>query len=483
MRSVILFCFLLLTSVFLGIGQETLLNRFSDLKNGDLPSLVLLSDDYLKKIKHCEQLQFNNSSGRLKSNAEMQKLDSIVTKNWLAESQIYENQFKYEYIFNEENRTVAVSVFAWDITKNQWIISEEISYIFDNEGNVEQVDFVLDYGDDYKKYTRVLYAFADGLLQNETVLLRYELTDPWDEQEQTAYTYDANGRLIRAKINDWDWYEEEWIDDKKIEYTYDENGNVISELDYSWGGYSRVWFKKGHIEYAYDENNNLIEMIDFVPGWESDDYIPDYKEERIYDENSVLKKEASFRWSFDMNNWLLEEKVEYSQLEPENLLEVLGSVWDNNSWSNISKEEFKTTQGLNEDDILYWEYINVYLPLYSFDSEVSDLVNNFEWINNEWSKTSITNYYFSPEITVGIDPVVESLVRIYPNPVVDFLRIEIGNFEELTFILRDILGRTLLQKSVWQNENVNLASYKPGMYFVELRQNDDRIFSGKVLKR
>jgi hypothetical protein len=163
MRRVILLCILLVTTVLLGIGQEAQLNRFSDLKNGDLPSLVLLRDDYLKKVKHWEQLQFNNSFGRLKSDAEMQKLDSIVTKNWLAESQTYENQFKYEYTFNEESRRVAVSVFAWDTIKTQWIISEDISYIFNLEGQVEQVDFVLDFGRDYKSYTRVLYAFEDSL--------------------------------------------------------------------------------------------------------------------------------------------------------------------------------------------------------------------------------------------------------------------------------------------------------------------------------
>ena len=482
MRRVILFYILVLTTVFLGIGQEVQLNRFIDLKNGDIPSSVLLSNDYLKRVKHWEQLQVDNFFGMLKSGEKMQKLDSIVTKNWLVESQVYENQFKYEYTFNEEIRNVGISVFSWDTLEYRWIISEDISYFFNGDGNVEQVDFIMDFGLGYKKYTRVLYGFEDSLLQDEIILLRYEETDPWDEQEQTAYSYDANNRLIRANINDWDYYEEEWIDDKKIDYTYDEYGNVISELGYSWGGYSKVWFKKEQTEYAYDENNNLIETIDFVPGWESDDFIEDNKETRIYNDTLELKKITKYSWSFDLDNWLMEEKFEYSQAEPENLMEVLGLLW-NGSWNNSSKDEFKTTQGLYEDDILYWEYVNVYLPVYSFDSEVSDLVENFEWINNEWSKISTINYYFSPEITVGIDQNAEAVVRIYPNPVIDFLKIEIGNSEKTVCIVRDILGRKVLQKNVWQSEQLNLASYKPGIYFVELHQNGNRIFSGKVLKR
>lgn len=483
MRRVILLYILLVTTVLLGAGQETQLNRFSDLKNGELPSSVLLRNDYLKRVEHWKKLQFDDYTGSLKSVAEMQKLDSIVTKYFVAESGVYENQFKYEYTFNEEDRNVDVAVFAWDTQSDQWIISEDISYIFDRKGNVEQVDFVLDFGMDYKSYTRVLYMFADNLLQDETVLFRYEPTDPWDKQEQTAYSYDANGRLIRVKINDWDYYEDQWGDDRKIEYSYDANGNVISELTYSWGAYSKVWFKKEQREYAYDENNNLIETIDFEPGWESDDFIEDYKEERTYDENSVLKTEISFSWSYDLDNWLMKEKVEYIQNEPENLMEVLGLLWNNRTWNNSSKEQFKTTQGLSEDDILYWEYVNVFLPVYSFDSEVSDLVDNFEWINNEWSKTSTTNYYFSPEIIVGIDPLVEAFVRIYPNPVLDYLKIEIDNFEEVIFLLRDISGRTILQKSVWQNEHLNLSFLKSGVYLVEMRQNGTRIFIDKILKQ
>lgn len=484
MKRVILFCFLILSSVFLGNGQELDSCSLSGLKYGVLPSSVLLGDNYLQKAKYWKQLSFDNILQKLKSNSGLNKLDSIITKSWQNELQDFENDFKYEYFFNEESRNVRVSVSAWDSVKSKWTNAENVSFLFNSSGSLEQVDFVLDFGMDYYSYTRVLYNYQDSFLLDETTFFRYEETDPWDVEVQTAYFYDENGRLKRVKINDWDYYEEVWTDDKKSEYSYDENGNVILRFGYSWGGYSKVWFKKEQTEYAYDEWNNLIETIDFVPGWESDDFIGDYKETRSYGDNNELIEITKSSFSYDMNDWLQNEKIEFIQGDSEVLSQTLLSLWDIKSggWLKNSKEEFITINGFKIEDVLHWDFIDVYMPVYSFDSEVCDLIENSDWINNEWKQTSITNYFFSSEVTTGIPQEKPIFVRVYPNPVKDILQIELENSELTNCIIRDISGRMVLEKQIWQNEQLNLSTFKPGMYFIELRQRGTRIYAGKVLK-
>jgi hypothetical protein len=481
--------FLLLAIILIfslsGKAQENRINKLDSLIIEESPAFVLLSRDYSKRIDFIKNLKPAEIGLILKSDGSLNKLDSIVTTKWSEESFSFEKEFKYEYRFENEGREVHVKIFEWEFELVKWKKTYELVFMFNNQDNLIQSVFEMFLTSIYKTFTKIDYTYSDNLLTGETRYTKYEEEEAWIKDGQIEYQYNSNDWLETVFTDVWDDYFKIWITGDKVEYIYDESGNLTKESGSNWDEYSFEWTEKYRIENSFDEYNNRIESIEYVQGFTSEALELDTKFEFRYDSNGEKISEILYEWEYDQLIWLEKVKHEYFHPELEIIFRVESFDWieNNHSWQSSLKTEFSSANKLREEDILYWDYVNAYLPVYSFEGEVYDLVENFEWKNNAWRKTSTTNYYFSPEITVGIDPVVDLLVRIYPNPVVDFLKLEIGNFDEVTFILRDILGRTLLQRSVWQNENVNLASYKSGVYFVELRQNGDRIFSGKVLKR
>ncbi len=484
MKKVLLLSLFILVFIFVGRAQETNTNNFCAAQKGETPALVLLSRDYIEKANFINHLNLGKITSNLKSYNNDNKLDSIITKKWSEELFAFENSYKYNYNFSEDGRIVNLSIYLWNNETKQWIIADDITYNFNSSGKLVEAEFIMFFSSIYKKYTKVLYSYSDSLLSEETIYTKYEEEDRWDETEQTVYVYNSEKRLVSIYINDWENYDQIWTDDKKIIYTYDSKENIVAESGYTWGGYSLIWILKELVEHNYDGNNNLISTIEFVPGWESETFVEDTKVVLVYDESGVLTCEMFYNWDYDLDDWLAEEKYEYSQDENDKLYLITGFLWDKNShsWQNNNKVEFISTNLLTEHDILFWDYIDVYLPVYLFDSKVCDLIEYYNWLDNDWIKTDISTYYFSPEIVVGIDQQVETKISMFPNPVTNYLNVGINNSLRTECLIRDITGRTILQSTIYQNERFNLSTYKSGLYFVELQQNGQRIFTAKILK-
>ncbi|MBS0011888.1 MAG: T9SS type A sorting domain-containing protein [Bacteroidales bacterium] len=74
-------------------------------------------------------------------------------------------------------------------------------------------------------------------------------------------------------------------------------------------------------------------------------------------------------------------------------------------------------------------------------------------------------------------------VEVYPNPVVDLLKVELFGVERTEFeiIIFGLNGSLFYQRKIscgrdyWQKESIDVSHYKRGMYFVRIRSKDSRI--------
>lgn len=74
-------------------------------------------------------------------------------------------------------------------------------------------------------------------------------------------------------------------------------------------------------------------------------------------------------------------------------------------------------------------------------------------------------------------------VEVYPNPVVDILKVELFGVEEADFelVLFGLNGAVYYRKTIscsrdyWRIEPIDLGNYKRGMYFVRIQTRDNRI--------
>lgn len=91
-------------------------------------------------------------------------------------------------------------------------------------------------------------------------------------------------------------------------------------------------------------------------------------------------------------------------------------------------------------------------------------------------------------IMVGSEePVSDMTLRIYPNPTMDKLILELSG-EDLergqhSFSLYDLCGKPLLQRRILSmSEIVSLDAYANGMYLLKVSHNNDVIKTFKVIK-
>lgn len=76
-------------------------------------------------------------------------------------------------------------------------------------------------------------------------------------------------------------------------------------------------------------------------------------------------------------------------------------------------------------------------------------------------------YSFS---TLGIDSFDHNKLRVYPNPVKNFLHIDITVATDLTINLFDISGRLVYSRSLHEQKNsINLKSLSKGVYFLKIK--------------
>lgn len=91
--------------------------------------------------------------------------------------------------------------------------------------------------------------------------------------------------------------------------------------------------------------------------------------------------------------------------------------------------------------------------------------------------------FFESKQPVEVDIEVE--LKLYPNPTIDFVNIEVNNLEDGTFVLRNMIGKHLISGTLeGQTRTINMESYDRGIYILSVYNNKGvRIATKKVLKK
>jgi hypothetical protein len=122
-----------------------------------------------------------------------------------------------------------------------------------------------------------------------------------------------------------------------------------------------------------------------------------------------------------------------------------------------------------------------YSPFCYFEGGGSNKIVYFKKNEEEWGSP------FSMAELTGIDSkITDDRVKIGPQPFGDFLSIHLAGEtgEKLIFQLYDACGRLVLRRPLQGDANsIPTAQLLPGFYFYELRNADEKIQSGKVVKK
>ncbi len=73
---------------------------------------------------------------------------------------------------------------------------------------------------------------------------------------------------------------------------------------------------------------------------------------------------------------------------------------------------------------------------------------------------------FSNGEASDVDQISDAKLKVYPNPVVDILKVEVDGTTEVVILSAD--GRIVLSQTVSQNADINVSSLSAGIYWVKI---------------
>lgn len=459
--------------------SDTLNHRYDKL------SLLLKNKDYAAKAEFLNSFYSPAYFGGLKSSSEELQLDSIVVNKWSEELQRIEKSDLYTYTFEDDGKTVLVDIKKWDSEKNSWVNGSHNYYWFDEMDRLKEVEFQEYVNAEYRFYIRIDYEYENGLLKYETQYDRIDEEEFWDEVEQVEYEYSDDNLFTAVYTNEWDTYELKWVPNAFRTFKYDSNRVLKTETGFDFNYFDDVSVKKFELRYTYDSLGFLHDVVEYIPGWEEGIFVPENRQAYTYDLYLKLESETHYSWDYDADDWMQEVKWIF-QNEPNGavLWEQNNYLWnsENLKWESSFKSACSSENRFVASDIKDWNFLEIYLPVFAFDDVVCDRMETHNIKNDTWEMIAYSDYYFSEGDLVSVNDRNETSVRVFPNPVVDVLNIELNTFDEMTCLLRNLYGQIVIQKMVQNREEISLQGLIPGVYIVEIKSAEGTVFAQKLLK-
>lgn len=451
MRSSFVLFSLLIISISLSSAQ----NKFDP--NGSKIEQIIRGSYYSHNNGYYPgRLTNSNSLRYLKTN--FQRLDSLVSQNW-------------------------------DANTGQWIPSKNEEYVYNEIGDIIH----------YKESKRDV---------NTGQLIPYKKGD---------FTYNGNSLLVQSIEYKWDGNMEMWVPFYKVDWSYSIDGYLMQYLHYGWDKNQNLWVPiyKGEYQYSVDKKDSL-----YVENrWDLDNnqWTPNFKSEYFYDNNgfltqrteNVADRQTGLFGEVDRitdytsdargliiqsisndrlldDSWVAYSKIEYMYDNNDNptLETFYGPNESYTSFNVDSKIEYTYNQNFNISELII-------LPNEWFYPEFKEKITNqpidiyyYDWddINGEWITTSKDTYFYSEQTITSNEKKKENNLNIYPNPFKEYININLTeNNSSGTFELFDVLGKKVLTIDAHKGKKLYLSNLTKGFYTYKLNINGF-LESGTLLK-
>ncbi len=388
-----------------------------------------------------------------------QRLDSFVALDWNKTTNQWTNSTKSEFIYDNSTanvRNTQYTEFDWDAVTSQWKVTGIVYYSYEANGDMLQtMDTEWEGGSDlWVADVKNVYSFnADGTMK---VLLSYvisETTNQWQAFMKTEYSYNAGGQRTKDLVSVlFDETATDWFAYSKVEYTYNDKSNLKEELAYSLDFTTQQMELSGKTEYIFDGSANLAQMIEY--------------------EKDQITKIMTAKW-----------KSDFTLDNSGNIITEIFSNWDDNTqkWNVEYKDENVFNNNYSFNDLILpviFKELKIYLNhmLTGLTESVWDL------LTSAWTLESKYVFNYSAKYPTSVEKLNSEAVRIYPNPVLDYIMIDWpGDISPTTIEVSDLNGRKMLNENVTSNSRINLSGLTSGVYFYTIIANGIR-HHGKLIK-
>jgi hypothetical protein len=382
------------------------------------------------------------------SGAAVEKLDSTITINCNDSNNLTTPNAKYINTFDNAGNLIENSQFNWSAGSSAYIFAYKNDYTYDNQGrlltNTEDDSF-------YGSYFGTKYEYVYNINGNDSISFGYNLdqgTNTWIIEGKTKYTYNGSNILTEmgygwdSSANNWDLdsktfhYFDSYKNDTLVEdYTYDNNNWIINHKQINQYTYNEAEIKTAKIcfEISYNIGSTTIGMAQ--------------KNELTYDSYGNMLTNLSSRYNTDSGYYDLLDKSEY-------LYDI-----------NTSPKEVLM------GNLLGYECYNKLIDTKYYDYTGSGFV----------LAGKVNFYYTNLTIETGNTQIANHSFSVYPNPATEYIKFNVpGSEGKLSVAIINLQGKTVLEKQVENNAQVDVKGLINGLYLYKVTENS-RTYNGKVI--
>ena len=440
--------------------------------------------------------KLNGSEVKLKSAAATQKLDSTLNRVLNEETQLWQNDYKDEYLYDAELKSTAWVEKEWNLASNTWEIFSKTEMGYDNN---DRINSMLMYESD--ELTQVLKKVSKFLIYNDLEgmqdsLIMYSSEDDgatWVlDMKQINYYNDAN-QLIKTDFWGMDEDSGELMLSMNIVNIYTASGkidtssvNVVEEGDEMLMSIT---------EYKYDGSEKLTSIEYSTVNWFTTG-VMEKSSRTAYQYNASGGRTAEINSKWNGTSWVDEDKTEYTYNAAGDVSVEIESTWNGTAWEEKWKDE-NTYGTTNFSDVafpqidfimdIFSSFLNLMGIQESFDFsyiKVITGVNSFEMVNGSWKNTEKTAFYYSGGTSTNISEFENSVVNVYPNPASEAVNFSWkGNHEALSLQIYQITGAKVIEQTVYSGRPVSISHLENGVYLYKLLNGQQNVKTGKMIKR
>lgn len=421
--------------------------------------------------------------------SEIKKLDFLRMKKESMANGINSSQFKQLFISNDQFSVPGYSEdFSWDVGLNDWLHDSNTTYTYDGAGKLTE------------EITK-----ESGSNMNVS---------------RISYSYDFHGNITEEVS--YVWINNEWTPvagDKSVYMINAESqfsGIIEQVLE------NGIWVNKTKTVYALNTYNIPIGIVTYK--WEANDWMIYSKTTNLTWADWPTRKLATYTLLYWQNNTWFNGERYFTQYDGENYTATT-ETWVNVEWVNTKRETYSRTL-FNEEIILEnwtesgWEKTEKYKGTFDAYGNPTGMFYS-TWHENKWVTETelffdlafnqsndvvemifryrdpglsvpinIAKYKYSNFIHFGTTDIkdvnVLENVTAFPNPVANSLNIRIDdtNTSEFNVSITNLAGQTIFTKNYSSPTiTVNTEGFTKGMYLLNLKSSDGKIYNSKFLKK
>lgn len=337
----------------------------------------------------------------------------IVGQNWANNN--WRNGSRELKTYNTNEDLLTHYSYYWDTVATSWVVSSFQHDYFYNGNN---------------KITMHLQAYISNGVPNDST--------------RTTYTYDANWNEVTNLREGWTSSNPNWHNIQKWLNVYDVNNNLDSSYNLIWNT-TNLTFDTSYLAlYTYDAQNNVTEYLNkqkVGAFWQNM-----YKQTYSFDANNNQTGYLYFYWDMMSNGWNLSNQTQ-------------NSFNSSNQYSSSVSMSFNPQIGM---------LMNSYQSTYLYDANDNlefYIAENWDINTASWVSASKAHYFYQCGI-LGLDETKITSVKCYPNPVNEFLKIELN--KESRIEIYSLSMTKMAESATSFNHSIDVSSFAPGMYFIKL---------------